>query len=422
MNADNFSDNHSIYLDYAATTPTDPIVLEAMLPFLSGLGSLGNASSIHRYGREARAAVDEARESVARLVGADYSELYFTGSGTEAANLAIIGTMCAAPPTRNHFITTATEHHAVLHTAHFLQTQGFEVTIVGVDHEGLVSPQAIAEAMTDRTALVSVMHANNEIGTIQPIADIARIVHERGAKFHTDAVQTAGQLAVDVHALDCDLLSFCAHKMYGPKGIGALVIAQGMKVAPILHGGAQEREKRPGTENVAAIVGFGKAAQMLTTPSGEASLPNREKQVTEEHQPEISQKKKPPSESICSQSIQIAGLRDSFLNCLHEALPDARLNGHPTLRLPNNVNISVPGVEGPTLLMNLDRQGVAASSGSACSSGSIEPSHVLKAIGLTDALASSGVRFSLGKGTTAEELESAAAIFIRIVRRLWSRS
>jgi cysteine desulfurase len=378
-----------IYLDHAATTPTDPQVLEAMLPYLSGPGSYGNASSIHRYGRTARAAVDEARERVAALIGADYAELYFTGSGTESDNLAVIGTLQAAPPQRNHLVTTSIEHHAVLHAAHFLQTQNYEVTVVGVDSDGLVSSQAVADAITDRTALVSVMHANNEIGTLQPIKEIAGIAHARGAKFHTDAVQTAGQVSLDVYELDCDLLTFCAHKMYGPKGVGALYIKPGTKVSPILHGGAQEREKRAGTENVAAIVGFGKAAQLLQ------SRPNRD-----------------------ADREQMTLLRDAFLARLRTALPDLRLNGHPMLRLPNNVNVSVPGVEGPTLLMNLDRHGVAASSGSACSSGSIEPSHVLKAIGLTDDLASSGVRFTLGKDTTPEELSQAADIFISIIQRL----
>ena len=378
-----------IYLDHAATTPTDPQVLEAMLPYLSGPGSTGNASSIHRYGREARAAVDEARERVAHLIGADYAELYFTGSGTESDNLALIGTLFAAPPQRNHLVTTSIEHHAVLHSAHFLKTRGYEVTIVGVDSDGLVSPQAVADVITDRTALVSVMHANNEIGTIQPIQEIARIAHERGAKFHTDAVQTAGQLPLDVRELDCDLLTFCAHKMYGPKGIGALYIKPGTKVSPILHGGAQEREKRAGTENVAAIVGFGSAAQILQSrPDANAE---RER---------------------------LTLLRDAFLARLRTALPDLRLNGHPMLRLPNNVNVSLGDVEGPTLLMNLDRQGVAAASGAACSSGSIEPSHVLKALGLPDDLAASGVRFTLGKDTTRDELHRAANIFIGIAQRL----
>ena len=378
-----------IYLDYAATTPTDARVLDAMLPFLSGPGSLGNPSSIHGYGRQARGGVDEARDHVARLIGADYGELYFAGSGTEADNLALIGTLRAQTGDRNHLVTTEIEHHAVLHAAHFLQTQGFAVTVVGVDKHGLVSPDDIADAITDKTALVSVMHANNEIGTIQPIADIAHLAHTRGALFHTDAVQTAGQIPLDVRALDCDLLTLCAHKMYGPKGVGALYIRQGTKVSPLIHGGAQEREKRAGTENVAAIAGFGKAAELLL------ARPDR-----------------------AADRRDMEALRDGFLHTLLQSLPDARLNGHPTLRLPNNVNISIPGVEGPTLLMNLDRRGVAASSGSACSSGSLEPSHVLKAIGLSDALASSGVRFSLGRDTTPNELAQTADILAQIVRRL----
>lgn len=376
-----------IYLDYAATTPTNPEVVAAMLPYLTGSGSYGNASSIHQYGRAARNAVDDARDSVAALLGADYAEIYFTGSGTEADNLALIGTMLAAPPERNHLVTTAIEHHAVLHAAHFLQTLGYAVTVVPVDGDGLVAPEAIADVLTDRTALVSVMHANNEIGTLQPIAEIARITHARGARFHTDAVQTAGLLPVNVRALDCDLLSISAHKMYGPKGVGALYIRQGMKVSPILHGGAQEREKRAGTENVAAIVGFGMAAQLA-------------------------------AERHSADAERLTRLRDRFLAALCESVPGLRLNGHPTLRLPNNVNVAVEGLDGPTLLMSLDRRGVAVSSGAACSSGSIEPSHVLKAIDLPDSLASSGIRFTLGRATTEAELDRAAEIFAQIVHRL----
>ena len=377
----------TIYLDYAATTPTDPEVATAMLPFLTGSGSLGNASSIHRYGREARAAIDEARDSVAQLIHADYSELYFTGSGTESDNLALIGTLTAAPPERNHLVTTAIEHHAVLHSADHLRKRGYEVTIVPVDRDGLVSLEALSEAVTVRTALVSVMHANNEIGTIQPVADIARIAHERGAKFHTDAVQTVGLLPVDVNAISCDLLTLSAHKIYGPKGIGALYIRQGTKVSPTIYGGAQEREKRAGTENVAGIVGFGRAAQLTV-----------QRQATD--------------------AATLVVLRDRFIADLHAAIPGLCLNGHPTLRLPNSVNVSIPGVEGPTLLMSLDRLGVAASSGSACSSGSIEPSHVLKAIGLPDALASSGIRFTLGRATTEAELQRTVAILAEIVSRI----
>src|SRR5579884_876265 len=373
-----------IYLDHAATTPTDPEVAEAMLPYLAG--SFGNASSIHHLGREARHAIDAARDAVAALLQADYADLYFTGSGTEADNLALLGTMLAAPPQRNHLVVSAIEHHAVLHSARFLQTLGYEVTVVPVDPQGVVAPEAVAAALTDRTALVSVMHANNEIGTLQPIREIARTAHARGARFHTDAVQTAGLLPLDVQELDCDLLTLCAHKMYGPKGAGALYIKPGMKISPILHGGAQEREKRAGTENVAAIVGFGKAAELA------------------------SQRRE-------SDAARLAALRDGFLDRLRAGVPDLLLNGPPLERLPNNLNVSVEGVEGPTLLMSLDRMGIAASSGAACSSGSIEPSHVLKAIGLPDRLASSGIRFTLGRGTTEDELARAADIFTQIVCR-----
>lgn len=382
--------NAPIYLDHAATTPIAPEVADAMIPWLTDPGLFGNSSSIHSFGRRARGAIDSARDSVALLIGADYSEVFFTSGGTEADNLALIGTMRAAPPERNHLVTTAIEHHAVLHTAHFLRTQGCGVTIVPVDRDGLVSPEAVAEAITDRTALVSVMQANNEIGTVQPIAEIARTAHERGAKFHTDAVQSAGLLPIDVRDLNCDLLTLSAHKIYGPKGAGALFIKAGTKVSPILHGGTQEREKRAGTENVPAIVGFGKAVELAR-------------------------------EHLTTEPERLKGLRDGFIAALREAIPGLTLNGHATLRLPNNVNVSVPGAEGPTLLMNLDRRGVAASSGSACSSGSIEPSHVLQAIGLTNALASSGVRFTLGRSTTGEELERTAAIFAEIVARIGHR-
>lgn len=382
--------NKTLYLDYAATTPTDPLVIEAMLPFLKGELSAGNPSSIHLLGRTARAALDLAREQVAELIGADYADLYFTGSGTESDNLAIIGTLLAAPPERNHLVTTTIEHHAVLHSAHFLEKMGYEVTLVPVDSFGSVSPDAIRAAINDKTALVSVMHANNEIGTVQEIAEIARIAQERGAKFHTDAVQTAGLLPLDVNTLNCDLLTFSAHKLYGPKGAGALYIKQGTKVSPILHGGAQEREKRAGTENVPALVGFGKAAQLA-------------------------------KERREGDSERILGLRERMISRLQKSIEGLRLNGHSTHRLPNNVHISVEGVEGATLLMNLDRKGIAASSGAACSSGSIEPSHVLKAIGLTEALNAGGIRFTLGRQTTESDIDSAVEAFAGIVQKIRAR-
>ncbi len=374
-----------IYLDYAATTPLDPEVLQTMLPFLTQ--TYGNASSIHRYGRAARAAMDTAREQIATLINADFAEIYFTGSGTEADNLALFGAMHAASKDKNHLIVSAVEHHAVLHAAHALQMQGYEVTTVPVDSMGCVAPETVAAALTDRTALVSIMHANNEIGTIQPIREIAKIAHAQGAKFHTDAVQTMGQMPIDVRELDCDLMTLSAHKIYGPKGVGALYIKQGTKISPQIHGGAQEREKRAGTENIAAIVGFGHAASLT--------------QLRRETEPSHLEK-----------------LRDGFLVKLQTVIPDLRLNGDRLLRLPNNLNVSVSGVEGPTLLMNLDRHGIAASSGSACSSGSIEPSHVLKAIGLNDSLASSGIRFSLGRLTAEDELDYTAQTFGEIVAKM----
>ncbi len=375
----------SLYLDYAATTPLAPEVFEAMTPILRD--GFGNASSIHRHGREARAAMDASRESLAQLLHADFSEVYFTGSGTESDNLALIGTMLAVAKGKNHLVTTEIEHHAVLHAAHWLQERDFEVTLVSPDRYGNISPENIAEAITEKTALVSVMHANNEIGTIQDIKSIAKIAHENGAKFHTDAVQSAPYLSLNVDDLNCDLLSFCAHKMYGPKGAGALYIRQGTKLNPVQVGGAQEREKRAGTENVAAIVGFGRAAELV--------MKRRE-----------------------TDNLRLTALRDRFIWLLETRLTGVTLNGDRLNRLPNNVNVSLEGVEGSTLLMRLDRAGISASSGSACSSGSIEPSHVLKAIGLSDSLASSGVRFSLGRETTEEDLETAVEALISSVNAM----
>jgi len=378
-----------IYLDYAATTPVAPEVIQSMLPYLGK--HFGNPSSIHAVGREARAALDEARDRVAAAIHADYSEIYFTSGGTEADNLALMGVMHAAPPGRNHLIVSAAEHHAVLHAAKFLQKQGFRVTFLPVDSEGRVAPDVLAEAITDQTALVSILHGNNEIGTIQDIPRLARVAHARGALFHTDAVQTFGLCPIHVHGLECDLLSLSAHKIYGPKGVGALYVKAGIKVAPILFGGTQERERRPGTENVPGIVGFGRAAQMA-----------------EENREALAQR--------------LTRLRDVFIEGLLAEIPDIRLNGPRVGRLPNNVNISIAGVDGAAVLVSLDRAGIAASSGSACSSGSIEPSHVLKAIGLPDELAASGIRFSLGRDTTEAEIGEAVETLAQVVRRLRAQS
>jgi cysteine desulfurase len=375
----------TIYLDHAATTPVSPEVVEAMLPFLTE--RFGNPSSIHAVGREARAAMDDSRDIIANALSADYGEIYFTSGGTEADNLAVTGTMLAAPKERNHLVVSAVEHHAVLHAAHFLETQGYSVSTLPVDKEGFADPDALAAMVTDRTALVSIMHGNNEIGTVQNIARLAKVAHAAGTLFHTDAVQTFGVLPLHVRGLDCDLLSLSAHKIYGPKGMGALYIKTGVKVSPMLVGGTQEREKRAGTENTAGIMGFGKAVELM--------MGYRE-----------------------AESARLTCLRDSFIDNLLSAIPDVHLNGPRTRRLPNNVNISIAGVDGSAVLMNLDRAGIAASSGSACSSGSIEPSHVLKAIGLPEDLAAGGVRFSLGRSTTEEELNLTVETLAEIVAHL----
>jgi cysteine desulfurase len=374
-----------IYLDHAATTPVAPEVAAAMQPYLTE--RFGNPSSIHAAGRQVRAALDEARDIVAAALCSDFSEITFTSSGTEADNLAVIGAMLAAPPDRDHLIVSAIEHPAVLHAAHFVGQLGRRVTHLPVNAEGAVSPDDLADALTDQTALVSVMHGNNEIGTIQDVPRLAKIAHERGALFHTDAVQTFGSLPLNVRGMECDLLSVSAHKLYGPKGVGALYIRSGIKVSPLLHGGSQEREKRPGTENTAGIVGFGKAVEIAEA-------------VREE------------------EAERLTILRDRFISGLEAAIPDIHLNGPRWRRLPNNVNISIARVDGAAVLMNLDRAGIAASSGSACSSGSIEPSPVLKAIGLPDDLAASGIRFTLGRGTTEAQLDETVRTLADIVAKL----
>ncbi len=379
--------NTPIYLDHAATTPLDPETLKAMLPYMDGTQTYGNASSIHSFGRSARAAMDTAREHVSKLIGADFSEIYFTSGGTESDNLAILGAMHSAPSHKNHLVVSSIEHHAVLHAANYLQKEGCEVTILPCDRSGTTSPEDLKQAIKPNTALVSIMHANNEIGTVQPIEELLAVCRENGVVFHTDAVQTVGQLPVHITTLQVDMLSFSSHKIYGPKGIGALFIRQGTKISPQSFGGSQEREKRAGTENIPAIVGFGKASQLTA-----------ERKETD--------------------SLSMKVMRTSLRTKLLELVPEIHFNGSQERCLSSILNVSVSGVEGATLLMNLDRMGVAASSGSACSSGSIEPSHVLKAIGLNRELASSGVRFSLGRKTTSEECDQAAQIFARIVSRI----
>jgi cysteine desulfurase len=377
----------AIYLDYAATTPLDPRVLEAMMPYLTE--KFGNPNSIHAFGREARKAVDEAREKIAALLNCRPSELVFTSGGTESDNLALRGVAAAYRQKGNHIVTTAIEHHAVLHTCRALQDEGFEVTYLPVDEHGLVAPEQVAEAITDRTILVSIMHANNEIGTMEPLADIVRAVKEKrpDVLVHTDAVQTVGHIPVDVEALGVDLLSFTAHKFYGPKGVGGLFVRRGVKLVPQLTGGGQERNRRSGTENVAGIVGMAKALEIAV-----AEMP--------------------------TEIPRLQTLRDELINGVLAQIPDSRLNGHPTQRLPHNANFSFLGVEGEALLLQLDLHGIAASSGSACTSGSLEPSHVLLALGLSHEWALGSLRLTLGRFTTRQHLERVLAVLPSIVEKL----
>ena len=378
--------NQRIYLDYAATTPLRPEVRAIMEPYLSPDG-FGNPSSLHADGQRAKRALDTARDILASALGCQFSETSFTSGGTESDNAALVGVMLANKTRGNHLITTKIEHEAVTETARFLETLGFRVTYLPVDELGTVSPQSVADALTDETVLVSVMHANNEVGTIQPLREIADIVHQRGAYLHTDAVQTFGQLPLTVAALGVDLLTLSAHKIYGPKGAGSLYVRSGIVIEPLLHGGGQERERRSGTENVAAIAGFGEAVRLL--------LPERNTEAT-----------------------RLTYLRDRLWSVLSERIPGVVLNGSSTNRLPNNLNISLPGLDAETLLLSLDRVGVSASSGSACTSGSIEPSHVLSAMGLPDARTKSALRLTLGRGTMEEEINRTVEILAGIAERL----
>jgi cysteine desulfurase len=362
-----------IYFDYAATTPLDPRVLEAMLPYMTE--HFGNPNSIHSFGREARRAVDEAREKIAQLLNCQPGEIVFTSGGTESDNLALRSVAEAYRHKGNHIVTTAIEHHAVLRTCKALEDKGFSVTYLPVDEHGLVSPEQVAEAVNERTILVSVMHANNEIGTIEPIAEIVKAVKEKHPDIlvHTDAVQTVGHIPVDIQELGVDLLSFSAHKFYGPKGVGGLFVRKGVRLVPQITGGGQERNRRSGTENVAAIVGMARALELAV-------------------------------EEMPIELPRLQALRNELIAGVLDSIPCSRLNGHPTLRLPHNANFSFRGIEGESLLLQLDLNGIAASSGSACSSGSLEPSHVLLALGLDYELAIGSLRITLGRFTAREHI------------------
>ena len=378
-----------IYLDYAATTPIHSEVVKAMLPYFTE--AFGNPSSIHSYGQEAKGSIEEARVKVADLVGARSEELVFTSGGTEADNFAIKGIAFANESKGNHIITSSVEHHAVIETCQFLERRGFRITYLSVDGDGLVDPDDVKKAITDNTILISVVHASNEMGTIEPIAEIGKIATEAGIYFHTDAVQTVGHISVNVNELGVDLLSMSAHKLYGPKGVGALYIRKGTKLTPFMHGGEQERRRRASTENVPGIVGFGKTAELAQHEMGE-------------------------------EAKRLTYLRDQLIKGLLEQIDHTRLNGHPLKRLPNNINISADFVEGESMLLNLDLEGICASTGSACSSSSLEPSHVLLALGLSHEQAHGSLRFSLGKWTTEEEIERVLDVLPRVVAKLRAMS
>ena len=378
-----------IYLDYAATTPTHPEVVKTMLPYFSEVS--GNPSSIYSYGQEAKGAIEEARGKVADLIRAQSEEIVFTSGGTEADNFAIKGIAYANESKGNHIITSSIEHHAVIETCKFLERRGFRVTYLPVDEYGLVAPEDVKRAITDKTILISVMHASNEIGTIEPIAEIGRIAREAGIYFHTDAVQTVGHIPVNADELGAALLSMSAHKLYGPKGVGALYIRKGTKLIPFMHGGEQERRRRASTENVPGIVGFGKAVELA-------------------------------QQEMSEEAGRLAYLRDQLIKGLLEQIDHTRLNGHPVKRLPNNVNVSVDFVEGESMLLNLDLEGICASTGSACSSSSLEPSHVLLALGLSHEQAHGSLRFSLGKWTTKEEIGRVLEVLPLVVAKLRAMS
>ncbi len=374
----------NVYLDHAATTPVDPRVLHAMLPFFTERP--GNASSVHGFGQDARAALDRARAQVAAAVGARPQEIIFTSGATESDNLAVLGVALATESRGRHLVTTAIEHHAVLESCHALERRGWTVTYLPVDTRGIVDPDDVRQALRPDTVLISVMAANNEIGTLQPVAEIGRLARERNIPFHTDATQLVGAAPVHVDEIQVDLLSMSAHKRYGPKGVGALYVRTGTPLSPMQRGGSHERGRRGGTENVPGIVGLGAALRIALD------------EMKQEHE-------------------RLRGLRDRLIR---EALmiPGAHLNGDPALRLANNVNLSFDGTDSQSLVMGLDLHGVAASSGSACTSGSMEPSHVLVALGIPPERGAAAVRLTLGRGTTDAEITDALDALRDVVRGL----
>lgn len=374
-----------IYMDHSATTPVKKEVLDEMLPYFSEY--YGNPSSIYQLSNQSKIAIDTARQRVAKALGAKKTEIYFTGGGSESDNWAIKGVAFKNFEKGNHIITTKIEHHAVLHTCEYLETKGFEVTYLEVDEYGMISLEDLENAIKDTTILISIMFANNEIGTIQPIKEIGAIAKKHGVLFHTDAVQAVGSVEIDVKDMNIDLLSLSAHKLYGPKGVGALYIRQGIKIDSLITGGAQERNKRAGTENIAGIVGLGKAIELAY-------------------------------DNLNENNSKLISLRERLIKNIYEKIDYVRLNGHPTERLPGNVNFCFQFIEGEALLLSLDMMGIAGSSGSACTSGSLDPSHVLLAIGLPHEIAHGSLRLSLGTGNTEEEVDYVADSLVGIVDRL----
>lgn len=374
-----------VYLDNAATTRLLPEVLEEMVPYMTEL--YGNPSSPHDFGQKAASGLSKARQQVANAINADPSEIIFMSGGSEADNTAIRGIAERYSKKGKHIITTAVEHHAVLHTCQLLERNGYEVTYLPVDEYGMVRVDQVREAMRPDTVLVTVMFANNEVGTIMPIAEIGALCHEKGVYFHTDAVQAVGHLPIDVKAMHIDMLSMSAHKFHGPKGVGALYVRRGIVLPPLIYGGAQERNRRAGTENVPGIVGMGKAIEMAL-------------------------------DGLDEKAERMKALRDRLIRELPERIPEIKLNGHPTVRLPNNVNFSIKYIEGESILLMLDLNGIAASSGSACTSGSLDPSHVLLAMGLTHEIAHGSVRMTLSDETTEEDIEKVLEVLPMVAERL----
>lgn len=374
-----------VYLDYSATTPVKKEVLDEMLPYFTE--KFGNPSSIYGLGLSAKSDLNQARAKVAKLIGAEDREIYFTSGGTEADNWAVIGAVRAKKAKGNHIISTKIEHHALLHTCEFLQKEGFEVTYLDVDSQGLISLEDLENAITEKTVLISIMFANNEIGTIQPVKAIAEIAKKHGVWFHTDAVQAVGNVPINVKELGIDMLSLSAHKIYGPKGIGALYIRKGVVIPNFINGGAQESKRRAGTENMAGIVGFGKAAELAET-------------YLEEHIERVSE------------------LRDYFTGLITSKIPEVEINGSMEHRLPGNINFIFNYIEGEAMLLLMDSKGISASTGSACSSASLEPSHVLKALHLPYEKMHSSIRLTIGDFTTKEDLDYAAEEIAKIVEKL----